>query len=343
MKADRSSLAANAARLDPALKIILLHGPDEANSRDIARQIARQFESDANPLAQTLIPGSVLRDDPAILTAAAAEISMFGDRTLVRIDDASEDALAAVTALLADSAAGNPVLMMASGLKKGSKLQALVENSRAGLAHQSYPAEARDAEAIVGAFAAEVGLKPARGVGRMLFEACGGDRGILRSELTKLALFIDASPASPRPLENADIAAIGADIGDTDLSALVDAVASGRPDIADQHITHLAEANIPGITQLRSIARRFWLLLELRTAVDNGASPQSLVDAARPPIFWKEKPAIVAQLGRWRTPAIRAALDRLLETERAIKSSGSAGEVLSNQALLGIASMVARN
>ena len=39
MKADRSSLAANAVRLDPALKIILLHGPDEANSRDIARQI----------------------------------------------------------------------------------------------------------------------------------------------------------------------------------------------------------------------------------------------------------------------------------------------------------------
>lgn len=343
MKANPSSLSANAARLDPALKIILLHGPDEANSRDIARQIARQFESDTNPLAQTLIPGSALRDDPAILTTAAAEMSMFGDRTLVRIDDASEDALAAVTALLADSAAGNPVLMVAIGLKKGSKLQTLVENARAGLAHQSYPAEARDAEAIVSAFAAEVGLKPARGVGRMLFDACGGDRGILRSELTKLALFIDASPASPRPLEHADIAAIGADIGDADLSDLVDAVASGRPDLADQQITRLTEANIPGITQLRSVARRFWLLLDLRAAVDAGASPQTLVDGARPPIFWREKPAVTAQITRWRIPAIRAALDRLLETERAIKRSSSAGEIMSNQALLGIASMVARN
>jgi DNA polymerase III subunit delta len=340
MKADRSSLAANLARLDPDLRLILFYGPDEAASHDYLRQIARQFESAANPMAHTVIPGAALKDDPARLAAAAAEISMFGDRTLVIVEDAGDDAADAVAALLA-MPAGNPVVMTAGALKKGSKLVAHAETARTALAQQNYAPEARDADAIVGAYAAEYGVKPARGVARALFEATGGDRGVLRSEIEKLALYLDASPAAPRPLDLADVAAVGAALGDAELNALIDAVASGRPDIADVQMTRLATANIPGITQLRGLARRFALLLELRALVDGGASPQAVVDGARPPVFWKEKPTVAAQLSKWRTPAIRAVLHRLLETERAIKRSGSAGEVLATQAMLGVATMAA--
>jgi DNA polymerase III delta subunit len=58
-------------------------------------------------------------------------------------------------------------------------------------------------------------------------------------------------------------------------------------------------------------------------------------------VFWKEKATVAAQVGRWRTPQIRAVLNRLLETERAIKRSGTAGDVLATQAMLGIATLAA--
>ena len=115
----------------------------------------------------------------------------------------------------------------------------------------------------------------------------------------------DASPDAPATLEPAALAAIGADLGDSDINALVEAVSAGRPDIADQQMARLSEANIPGIVMLRGIARRFWLLLELRLAVEGGLSPQSAVDGARPPVFWKAKPAITSQLGRTRVPQIQ--------------------------------------
>jgi DNA polymerase-3 subunit delta len=341
MKADRSSLVANLARLDPNLRLILFHGPDEAASRDYLRQIARQFDSATNPMATTIIPGHALKDDPARLVAAASEISMFGDRTLVVVEDATDDAADAVAQLLAMPSPGNPVVILAGALKKGAKLITAAETSRVALTQQSYPPEARDADALVGAIAAEFGLKPARGTPRALFDASGGDRGVLRSEIQKLALYLNATPEAPRPLESADLAAIGADLGDAELSALVEAVAGGRPDLADRQITRLAQANIPGITQLRALARRFWLLLELRALVDGGASPPAVVDGARPPVFWKEKATVAAQVGRWRTPQLRAVLSRLLETERAIKRSGTAGDVLATQAMLGIATLAA--
>ena len=76
-------------------------------------------------------------------------------------------------------------------------------------------------------------------------------------------------------------------------------------------------------------------------AVEGGLSPQSAVDGARPPVFWKAKPAITSQLGRTRVPQIRNALDRLLGAEREIKTSASAGDVLARQAILGIATLMA--
>lgn len=341
MKADKQQLAANLARLDPKLRLVLLYGRDEAASRDMARQLVRQFDTPDDPLALTLIAAASLKDDVSALTAAAAEVSMFGDRTLIRVDDAGEDVLDAVALLLAAATTGNPVLIVAGDLKKGSKLQSLVESSPLALGVQSYAAEGRDWDTMAEAAASEFGLKLARGVARTLQDTSGGDRGVLRAELRKFALYLDASPEAPATLDSVTLAAIGADLGDADINALVDAVSAGRPDHADQQMARLAEANIPGIVMLRGIARRLWLLLELRLAVDGGISAQSAVNGARPPIFWKAKTAIEAQVGRTRSTKIRAALDRMLAAERDIKRAGGAGDVLARQAILGIATMLA--
>jgi len=341
MKADKQQLAANLTRLDPKLRLVLLYGRDEAASRDMARQIARQFDDGDNPLALTLIAAPSLKDDPSALVAAAATVSMFGDRTLVRIDDAGEEVLDAVALLLGADVTGNPVLIVAGDLRKGSKLQSLVDASPLALGVQSYVAEGREWDNMAEAAAADFGLKLARGVARALQDSSAGDRGVLRCELQKFALYLDASPAAPATLELATLEAIGAELGEADLNALVEAVSAGRPDHADQQMARLSEANIPGIVMLRGLARRFWLLLELRLAVDGGLSAQSAVSGARPPVFWKAKAAIEAQVGRYRSTQIRAALDRMLAAERDIKTSGGAGDVLARQAILGIATMLA--
>ncbi len=337
MKADRGAIVAAAAKLDAKVRLVLLHGADDSASRDLADRFARQFDDAGNPLSVDTIAASELTKDPARLVAAAANVSMFGDRTLVRVDGADEEMLAAVAALLDGPPGGNPVVVVAGTLKKGSKLLARVEGDPGCLAHVSYAPAARDASAAVDEIAREVGLTPGRGAARALFEACGGDRLVLRRELEKLALYVDATPAAPVGFDLGDLAAIGADIGDAETGALVAGVAGGDAATADLHWARLSAQGIPAITLLRAVTRRFWQLLDLRGAVDGGASPSSAVEGARPPVFWKDKPTLAAELGKWRTPAVRAALARLLAAERAIKRSGSAGDVLAAQLLLGLA------
>jgi DNA polymerase-3 subunit delta len=334
MKADAARIAAIARRWPDDLRLVLLYGPDSAAAHDLAGQIARQFADPANPLAVETLAGGSLTADPQALAAAVAMTSMFGERTLVRVDGLDEGGLAAIEALLA-GAPGNPVLAIAGSLKKGSKLQALCERSPAVAAMVNYEPSLRDAAALARQIGAELGLNPSRDAATLLFEAAGGDRTLIRRELEKLALYLDAAPQAPKPVEARDVAALSASAGEADQFALGGAVAGGQIALATDVLARLPSGL--GIVALRAVERRFSLLLSLRAGVDAGATPAAVVDTARPPIFWKEKAAVVAEVAAWSTEAISAALAALLAAERAIKSRGSLGDTLAHAALLDLA------
>lgn len=338
MKVDAARIQAIARRWPEDLRCVLLHGQDGAASRDFADQIARQFADPANPMAVESLTGAAVGGDPQALVGAAGNVSMFGDRTLVRVDGIDEDGHAALAALLA-SPPGNPVLAVAGALKKGSALAALADVAAGVAALISYEPGPRDAPRLVGDIASPYGLRPSRDAAALLFEAAAGDRTLIRREVEKLSLYLDSAEDRPKPLEAGDVAAIGVGAGDADQYALVAAVAGGRPALAVDLLGRLAGA--PGIVALRALERRLTLLLGLRNAVDGGASAKTAVDAARPPIFWKEKEAVAAEVARWSTPALLQGLAEILAAERAIKSSGSLGETLADAAILALAQRAA--
>ena len=282
-------------------------------------------------MAVETISGAALGKDPQALIGAAGAVSMFGDRTLVRVDGLDDDGLAAIMALL-DAPAGNPVIAVAGALKKGSKLVSFAERAASVAALQSYEPSLRDALRLATEIGNPLGLRASRDAAAALFEAAGGDRTLIRRELEKLSLYLDSAEGRPKPLERSDVEAIGVGVGDADQFALGGAVASGRPALVVDLLGRLPAGM--GIPALRAVERRFGLLLTLSGVVDGGASPQTAVDGARPPIFWKEKDAIAAELGLWPTPMIVRALTDLLAAERDIKTSGSLGDSVAHAAIL---------
>jgi DNA polymerase-3 subunit delta len=324
------------------MRLALFYGQDGATATDLADKLTRRLAPGGDAMAITSFSPAQLKDDPAKLADEAAAVSMFGDRRVIRVDGADDSCVEAINLLFAAPAIENPVVMTAGALRKGSALLGAAEAAPDALCVICYEPDARDLPRLVQEIGSEVGLEVSGDAARLLIDAVNGDRLLLRRELEKCALYVDASPERRERLTAGHVAQIGAATPDTDFDALVEAVAGGKPAEADKQIRRLAAAGIPGITQLRSVARRLWLLLDLRTLVDAGPSPQQVVDAARPPIFWKTKPMVTAQLARWRTPALRAALDRILATERAIKMPGTAGDVLASQTLLAIAVQASR-
>ena len=337
MKADASRLRSALQAPPPDLRFFLLHGPDEAGSRALSALLAQAL----GPAAERvdLIPAQI-KANPGLLADEAASLSLFGDARFIRVVGAGEEVLEALNLLLAAERAGNPVLILAPGVKTTARIVKLAIESRHALAFACYEPNAAEGERIVTDLAKAEGLQPGRGVARRIAEASGGDRAVMAREVEKLALYLDATPQSPKPLDHDAVDAIGADLADADADAFAASVAAGEAAETGDLLTQLAESGQSAIPWLRALTRRLLMLAELRREADAGNDVGAAMKRHR--VHFSQEAAVRASLSHWPARRIAAALDAVRSSERAIMSSGSAGDVIARAATLDLARRIGR-
>jgi DNA polymerase III subunit delta len=325
---------------DPSrLRLFLFYGPDESASRAFVPLLAKALGEDVERVDLT---GAELKGDPARLADEAAALSMFGGVRLIVVDRAGDESATAAANVLALETATNPAVLLAGELKKSSALLKLVEVSDLSVGVASYPVDERNAEGAVGEQATALGLRPTSGVAARIAAAAGGNRGIIVRELEKYAAFLDATPDTPKALEHETVEAIGADVGEGDLSRLLAAVAGGDPDQAETELARLRAEGKDGIQLIRAALRRMTMLARLRAEVERGKSVGAVMASAGKSIFFKEQAAVQAELGRWRAETLAKAVARLIEAERQIMRPGGPGPIAAEAELLAIARQAAR-
>lgn len=335
MKASAQQIRTAIDAADPAIRLFLLHGPDEAGARDIAARLARRMGPEAERVD---LEPSLLKASPGRLADEAASLSLFGGARHIRISGAGEECLEAFTLLLGSERAGNPVVAIAPSLKSSAKLVKLATAARAAMACAFYMPEGADADKLVSTIARELGMRTTGDTATRLALATGGDRAIMTRELEKLALFLDADAERPREIDDAALDAIGADIGDAEMGRAIDAAIDGKPDALGAELARLAEAGVSPIPVLRQLARRLITLADLRAQVDGGAGVAHVTDG----VFFREKAITARALRHWQSPMLKTAIDRVREAERATMASATAGAVLAEAAMLAVARQAAR-
>lgn len=338
-------MKASWAQIERALRapaetlFFLLHGPDEAGSRALLTLAAAALGAEAERVE---LSGAELRGDPARLADEAASISLFGGARYVVVEPAGDETVAAVEALIEAPAAGNPVLLVAGGLRPTSRLLKLALAEDRAIAFASYPPEGRELDRMVLDLAREQGLIVRPDVATRIAEACGGNRAILAHELDKFALYLDAAPDRPKPVEHETVDSIGVASEEGDLSRLVDSVGGGDPRLLQAELLRLASEGIVGIPLIRAVLRRMILLARLRAEVERGNSVDAVMASQGKSLFWKEKPAVAQQLSRWRSDLLAKSVGRLLDAERQVKASGGLGPIAVDEELFAICRQAAR-
>lgn len=332
MKADAGQIARSLDKPDAAVRLILLYGPDESGSRALAARLDKAMGADAERIDLT---GAQLKEDPARLADEAASISLFGGARHIRVDSTGDEAIEAAEALLQSTSAGNPVVIVAGNLRKDAKLVKLALASPMALAFASYVPEGRAADQVASELGRELGLRLEPRAAQALVAATNADRGLMLRELEKLALFLDASPDEPKPADSAALAEIGAANDESDLSAIVDAVMGGRPDVAAAELALIGATEAIGV--VRALLRRLAQIAPLRAEVATGQSVDAVMASSGRGIFWKDQKIVSGLLHRWSPDRIATATIRLAALERSYKRSGTAGMVLIGEEILTIA------
>ncbi|WP_338426894.1 DNA polymerase III subunit delta [Sphingopyxis kveilinensis] len=328
-------------RLDPAVRFILLTGPDEATMGAVANHLVALAGKEAERLDLT---NTQLAQDPSLLAAEAASMSLFSSARLIRIDltGSGDDSLAAVEALLAAETAINPVIATGASVTAKSKLVKLVEGSDHAVAAICYQPDRRALVGIAMAAAQEQGLRLSNAEAQLLIDLVSGDQALMRREIEKIALYLDAGADRQRQVTAADIAALGAATHEEDVSECINVALGGKVRELPDMLATAAAVGVAEIRIIRALAIRAMQLARLRAEVDGGAHPATVVSARSSGVFWKERDAVTAQLHIWDSVRITRLMSRLLDCERALKASGTAGGVLFRKLMTDIAHQAAR-
>lgn len=311
-------------------RLLLLHGYDSAGAQDSADRLCRALVDPGNPAGLERFSGEQISADPQGLVAAVTGFSMFGGQTIVRVDGADDRTAPALAAVL-EGPVGNPLVVVAGGLKKTGALLTLAAKHGGVVAIESRTLSPAQMAGAVREMAAALGMRCETDAAQALVAATGGDRVLLRGELEKLALYLDAAPDRVQPLDVAAVHAVAAGVDAFDHAGLVMGALGGRSDAV---VTGLAQMPTgEGVVALRILGGRLATLAEMRARVEGGAGAEAAVDGARPPVFWKEKPLWVSAVRRWSSGGLAAALRAVLKAEMALKARGGLGD-LEAQALL---------
>lgn len=332
MKASKASIGRALDQPAPDIRFYLFHGPDEGQSRALGARLVEALGA-----SRAAISTGAVKSDPASLADEAGAMSLFGGKRVVWIEPATKDIEPGVTALLEGAAPESPVVAIAGALPKTSSLLKLAEGSALALAFASYAPEGQDAERMVIELGRRYGLKIAPAVAARLAESAANDQALTAKELEKLALYIDASPQTPKELELEAIDEVGVDSSEGDFQRLADLALGGEIDELAEELARLPAGGNEGVPVVRSLQRRLLMLAPLRARVERGERMDAVLTSSGRPLFWKEKAKVQRMLAKWTAESIATLAVRAGDLERTLMFTSAPEREALGEELLAIA------
>ncbi|HUY68807.1 MAG TPA: DNA polymerase III subunit delta [Alphaproteobacteria bacterium] len=336
MKLSTGQISQFLQKPDPSVRVALIYGPDAGLVKERADFLAKQIAPDPNdPFCTALLPGTAIAEDPARLADEMNAQALGGGRRLVRLQQATDTIAAALGSFLDDAKDGDSLLLIEAGdLEKRSKLRALCEGAnKIACAIPCYVEDGPQRQRAIADILQQAGLTAPRDVILFLADTLPPDRLAMRSELGKLVLYAGAA----RAITLADARAAIGDGGAAEIDDLVYAAGGGEGKRAMLLLDRLLGEQTAPVAIARALQRHVMKLSLAKGYMDAGASASEAVAKLQPPVFWKYKDALAAQLRRWPQVRIENALAKLFETEAALKRTGAPDQSLCAQAVLGIA------
>jgi DNA polymerase-3 subunit delta len=332
VKASKQSIGRAVDQPNPQLRFYLFHGPDDAQSRALGQRLLKALGA----IKFTVAAGAV-KSDPATLTDEAGAMSLFGERRVIWIEPAGDEIAPGVEALLEAASVESPVVAIAGALRKTSAVLKLGEASPLALTFAAYAPEGQDAERMVMDVGRGFGLKIGPAVAARIAAAAGNDQALASQELQKLAIYLDASPQSPKELDHEAIDAVGTDTAEGDMLRLADLALGGDIDGLAGELARMIPGGSEAIPVVRSLQRRLLMLAPMRARVERGETLDAVMTSMGKSLFWKDKAMISRMLSQWSAERLAKVAERAGRLERALIFNPAPQQEALGEELLAIA------
>lgn len=336
MKATQKDFGSQAARAAREARLFFFCGPDESGASDAAARIVSLL---ADPGERIEMTGAELRKDPVRLGDEARSTSLFGGTRHIYVRAQGDEAHDAVKTLLENEVEGCPVLIVATAATDKSRTAKLLASRSDALVAMFYPPDLASVTASVRTLANGAGLKMGSDVAERIARSAGLDTRLARSEVEKLALYLDAAPETPRPVAMTALDEIGAATEDDAMGPLVDTILGGRRNDVAAQLRRLHELGMNPVGLVLALERRAAQLAALNAQLGMSGDVAGLLEteAKARRVFWKDKQALAEQLRIWRGARLERLVSRLVALHQRLLANSQDAELLLADGLISIA------
>ena len=322
------------------IKLAVLCGPNATRCQALANELAAPLAQSAERIDLTI---GDLTESAARLNDEATSASLFGDKRFIMVRLNSGEAVRATAALenlLESETKGDPVFIVAAGMADKTALAKKIAAAPDALIATCYETSQSDAVSAISGMARDEGVRMSRDTAAAIAALTSNDLVLARLEVEKIALYLDATPDSPKEAAAELLNLLGAENDEEDLGLLINAAVSGDTRKLTCELAAVSTVGFSEVGLIRLMLRHLNKLAELRAKVDQGSNIAKLVN--HPSVFWKDRDNYARQLNIWSSAHIGRLIERILVLEIALKSSGQPEHVLVEQELLTIARKAAQ-
>lgn len=332
MKATQRDFASVAGRFAQNLRVYLFCGPDEAGAQEAAAAVIAGLPAGSERID---LSGTDLRRDPVLLGDEARSISLFGGARYILVRSSGDEAAEALGVLLSGGPDPCPVLVLAAGASDKSRCAKLLIDRPDALVAVFWPPDLKAVAASVRSIAEQKGVRLDGPAAERIARAAGQDLRLARSEIDKIALYLDASPEAPRTADAAVIDLLGASTNEDGFMPIVNAVLAGENAKLASELARMRALALNPVAVLLAVERRASQLAGLAARLGPGGDIRQLIEAEKAArrIFWKEERDLAAQLMRWRGQRLAKLVDKLVSLHRSLLANSQFAEVLLAQGL----------
>ena len=293
------------------INAVLIYGPDAGLVDELCDKAIDKLEIDKDNLLA--IDANELREKQDMLFAESCSPSMFGGRKAVIISGAGDNDTKILTDLVTSSSLCATVIVMAGDLRMGS-LRKLFEDGKDIAAVACYTDDSKTLEALIHKeLSAEAGIKQVTpDAMSYMLSHLGGDRGITRSFLQKIAIYVSDKQV-------VDLEDVEKCLPDTSASSADDYMYSLTAGHLNQTMAALDRLLYAGADANMLVRMLYIHFTRLLTAV---------VDGQLPKLFWKVADKFNMAIKIWPESEIVNVLSKLNELEKMCRTNGLQPEIL---------------
>ena len=293
------------------INAVLIYGPDAGLVDELCDKAIEKLEIDRDNLLA--VSANDLREKQDAIFAESCSPSMFGGRKAVIISDAGDSDTKIISELVTSSSLCSTVIITAGDLRAGS-LRKLFEDGQNIAAIACYADDTKTLEALIHKeLSAQAGIRQVTpDAMSYMLSHMGGDRGITRSFLQKIAIYVSDKHV-------VDIEDVEKCLPDTSASSADDYMYSLTAGHINQTMVALdrliyggADANM----LVRMLYNHFNKLLV------------AVVDGQLPRLFWKVADKFNLAVKIWPENEIVNVLSKLNDLEKMCRTNGMQPEIL---------------